>query len=106
MFQVDDSVNFGLIDCFIALTEEGPTALIYKLQFESDSILQRAGHPCRDVLQQHKDINLLSTYIVPVKYQTTTLTAVKVEKIQGKLVMIKTGINFYAVVQPNSFEHH
>ena len=35
IFQVNNSVHFGLIESFITLTEESPTALVYKLHFEN-----------------------------------------------------------------------
>lgn len=48
MFEADDSIQFGKIELFIAGTaiqEETPTALIYKLPRQNNSILQQAGHP-------------------------------------------------------------
>lgn len=65
IFKEDGAIQFGLIDLFIAAKpEEIPTALIYKMNCEGESILQRAGHPCRTELLEYQEANLLGNVIV------------------------------------------
>ena len=66
MFKSADlnSIQFGLIEIFISsTTREAPTALIWQLICEDNSILQRAGHPCRHALQEYQETDLLKQYM-------------------------------------------
>ena len=104
----DNSIQFGLIELFIAAAtpEEIPTALMYKLNCQDDSILQRGGHPCRTALLEYQEANLLKNFIVAVEFQFLTITAVKVDRICGKVVVLEIDNNAYVILQPNTFEHH
>ena len=95
----DNSVQFGLINIFIA--GANPTALLYKSIILDDTILDQAGHPCRSVLLEYQEANLLGKYIIPVQYQRTSLTAIKFDAILGKAVIVDSGRSVYAVIQPN-----
>ena len=103
-----NAIQFGLIDLFIAAkSEEIPTALISKLNQKDESILQRAGHPCRAELLVYQEANLLRHVIVPVEFQYKLLTAVKVEQICGKVIVVETDTNnSYVILQPNVYKHH
>lgn len=63
----DNSIQFGLIDLFIAGVN--PTALVYKFILLNDKILEQAGHPCRNILLDYQTANLLGKYISSVQYQ-------------------------------------
>ena len=70
----DDFSEFGVIDLFTAGVD--PTVLVYKMTCLNDAIL--SGHPCRHSLLDYQEANLLVKYVVPVEYQTTTLTEIRV----------------------------
>ena len=70
----DDFSEFGVIDLFTAGVD--PTVLVYKMTCLNDAIL--SGHPCRHSLLDYQEANLLGKYVVPVEYQTTTLTEIRV----------------------------
>lgn len=100
----DDFSEFGVIDLFIAGVD--PTVLVYKMTRLNDAILQLAGHPCRHSLLDYQEANLLGKYVVPVEYQTRTLSEIWVDSIIGKAVIVDADSTSYAVVQPNTFERH
>ena len=104
-FKDEDNCNeFGLIDLFIA--GDDPTALVYKIICLDNVILQQAGHPCRHSLLNYQEANLLGKYIVPVEYQTRSLTLVPIDSIIGKPVIVNADSTVYAIIQPNHFERH
>ena len=98
----DNCKEFGLIDLFI--TGDNSTALVHKLICLDDAILQKAGHPCRHFLIDYQEANLLGKYIVPVEYQTRSLTVVPIDSIIGKPVILDVDSSIYAIIQPNHFE--
>ena len=100
----DDFSEFGVIDLFIAGVD--PTVLVYKMTRLNDAILQQAGHPCKHSLLGYQEANLLGKYVVPVEYQTRTLSEIWVDSIIGKAVIVDADSTSYAVVQPNTFERH
>ena len=68
----DNCTEFGLIDLFIARPD--PTALVYKMNCLDDSILKKAGHPCREPLLEYQEANLLGNYIITIAYQNRLLS--------------------------------
>ena len=100
----DNCTEFGLIDLFIA--QPDPTALVYKMNRLDDSILKKAGHPCREPLLEYQEVNLLGDYIITVAYQNRSLNAIKIDSIIGKAVVVVVEGTTYAIVQPNGFECH
>lgn len=100
----DNCTEFGLIDLFIARPD--PTALVYKMNRLDDSILKKAGHPCREPLLEYQEVNLLGNYIITVAYQNRSLNAIKIDSIIGKAVVVVVEGTTFAIVQPNGFECH
>lgn len=66
----------------------------------------RARHPCRTVLLEYQDANFLKHIIMAIEFQYLSLTAVKIDRICGKVVVIETDTNSYVILQPNYFEPH
>lgn len=82
----DNLYEFGVIDLFISGVD--PTALVYKMIRLDNAILQQAGHPCRYSLLDYQECNLLGRYVVPVEYQTRSLTKIQIDNILGKAVIV------------------
>lgn len=64
---VDSSNNshcFGVIELFTSAPK--PCVLLCLLHRTQQTLLQSAGHPCREVLKQYKQVDLLSSYMVLV----------------------------------------
>ena len=102
----DNSIRFGQIELFACTPE--PYALLRELNPLDTTIINQAGHPCRTSLLHYQEADLLSMYIVPVNISTelSPLTAVSVNNIVSKLVLVSVSNRHYCIVQPNSIERH
>ena len=104
--NMDGSLQFGQIQVFT--NSRIPCALVKKLHPLSPSIINKAGHPCRSVLSDYQQADLLNNYMFPVELPTENfpLVAVPIHCIISKLVIISSSNACYCVKQPNSFERH
>jgi len=88
--------EFGIIELFVTGScEDDATALVFKLICKTPSILHQAGHPCRAILLDYQQADLLKHFIVPVELQFSTLTAVNASAICGKVVLITVGLKCF-----------
>ena len=106
----DDTIRFGQIELFVR--SPIPSALLHEFHPLADSLLNKAGHPCRSSLVVYQQVDLLSSFIIPVGEITARnqLISIPIEHIHGKVVLISTTtartITRYVIQQPNSYEHH
>ena len=100
------TVQFGRINVFV--NSFTPCALIQQLKPLNPSLLNRAGHPCRDVLSACQQRDLLGTFMFPVKLPTkhSPIVAVPISHILSKVVIVSTSTDNYCIIQPNSIERH
>jgi len=99
-------VRFGQIELFSL--DPFPLALLYPFQFNSISLMQKAGNPCRPVLQPYREIDLLSSifHLCKEPSLSSTLVAVKTDSILAKSVLVETNRNTIVISQPNNYECH
>lgn len=102
-FMHKDQIEFGRIK-FFGLTPV-PSVFIQLLLQSNTSLMTRAGNPCRSSLLQYKEVDLLSSYIVPVDL-TEQLIVVPIKSIISKVFVVVRDKQLYCIVQPNTFERH
>ena len=100
----EGTICYGQINLFVF--DPTPVALIKMYHIESVSMMQSAGNPCKPRLRIHKEADFLSTIIKPVTFGPSTLTAVSIDDIVGKPVIVKVDRATYLINQPNVYEHH
>lgn len=99
------NISFGKIEIFT--TTPKACALLRKLHPSHRTMLQRAGHPCRSILQTYQQVDLLNFHIIPLdKSIRSQLIAVDLDCIISKVVIVCVLGNLYCVIQPNTVEHH
>lgn len=98
-----DKLEFGRIK-FFGLTPV-PSVFIQLLLQSNTSLMTTAGNPCRSSLLQYKEVDLLSSYIVPVD-STEQLIVVPIKSIISKVFVVVRDKQIYCIVQPNTFERH
>ena len=59
-----------------------------------------------ETILDYQEANLLGKYVIPVEYQTRTLSEIRVDSIIGQAVIVDADSTSYAVLQPNTFERH
>ena len=100
-YQVDTcDTCFGIIELFVPAPT--PCALIRQLVTSPESLLDKAGHPCRTLYHQ---VDLLNSYIVPVEV-SNNLSLIPIESITTKAVFISVPPSQYCIVHPNKIERH
>jgi len=106
MDEASNCLCFGQIELFTCCPR--PHAFVRRLHPLDTSLSNLAGPPCRSILSQYQQVDLLSNYIIPVKLPThhDQLSAVAVENILSKVVMISGSERHYCIVQPNNVEYH
>lgn len=95
---------YGKIEIFTA--SPIVTALVRQLKPLGQSLTSKAGNPCRHQLDIYRQVDLLSSYIVPVDLLNCSLIAIPVDCIISKVVIVSTSENHYCVIQPNKIERH
>jgi len=98
----DGNIYYGQIILFVI--DPRPVAFVKMCHIESISMMQSAGDPCKLNLCLHVD--LLSNIIKPVKFDRSTLIAVRIEDITGKPVIVEIDAATYLIDQPNVTERH
>lgn len=102
-----DSISFGRIELFVLSPR--PSALLRKLQPEDKSLINEAGHPCRPQLTLYREVDLLSSYIIPIAIPTSSTPLISVSLDQcvlSKAVVVSVSDKHYAIAQPNNVEYH
>ena len=107
-FSSNGQCKFGQIELF-ALTPD-PVAIVKVFQSTETILLEKAGHPCRQVLEEYKHINLLSSFVHEIKppEECSHLEMIPVKDIQGKAVYVQLDNSLYDYVlkQPNTHDHN
>lgn len=99
------SLCFGVIELFISAPT--PCVLLRQLHQTQQTLLQSAGHPCRDILKVYKQVDLLSSFMVSVDPTVhSPLIAITFDNIRSKVVFLSVLGHHYCVVQPNTIEHN
>ena len=105
---VHGQYKFGQIELF-ALTPE-PVAIVKVFQSTVATLLQQAGQPCRQVLEEYKCINILSSFVHEIKppEEHSHLEVIPITDIQGKAVYVQLDNSLYDYVlkQPNTHDHN
>ena len=74
------------------------------------TLLEQAGHPCCQVLEEYKHINLLSSFVHEIKppEEYSHLEVIPLNDIQGKAVYVQLDNTLYDYVlkQPNIHDHN
>lgn len=104
LYALNSCTHFGRLIYFTSANNTN-YALVRQLQPSARSIVTQAGHPCRQVLINHRSRNLISSFITVVE-DTTSLVAVPVTNILNKAVLVTTPNGKYAIKQPNNCEHN
>ena len=86
-FIEDGAICYGQIIMF--LIDPSPVALIMRCNICDVSLKLSAGDPSKPILQTYKEVDLLSTIVVPVTL-SSTLTAVNIENILSKSVVVRS----------------
>ena len=99
----DGSLHFGQIQKFLLAPK--PLALINEISNAVNNLGEDVGICSDRQLNKHRRINLISTLLQSV-YFTERITAVPIENIKKKGVVISVGINKYISALPNLYEYH
>ena len=102
-YQHGTSICVGRIELFLCSPMQ-PHVLIRQLHPRNTSLSELAGPTCRETLSQYQDVDLLNDYIFPVDLPTDfdELSAVPLEFIVSKVVIISASGHDYCVMQPNN----
>jgi len=100
----DGEIYFGRIDAF--LLDPYPLALLHCYETSSESLMKISGHCCRAVLEPHKEVDLLSSFITIPGEGSPDLIAVNLDNIVSKAVHIQANNKEFLILQPNNFECH
>ena len=100
--------EFGIIQKFCLCSNCPAVALIKPFPKVSTSLLKSIGNPGRDVLKSYAEIDVLSSFFVPVKRQLLPVCAVPLSQLVCKCVRIsRSDLSVDHVVKiPNNYEHH
>ena len=106
-FNSTGQCKFGQIELFV-LTPD-PVAIVKVFQSTEATLLQQAGQPCRQVLEEYKRINILSSFVHEIKPpEHSHLEVIPIKDIQGKAVYVQLDNSLYDYVlkQPNTHDHN
>ena len=96
-------ICYGQIVIFITHPEQ--CVVVRQCKVSSQTLMDKAGPPCREVLAVHKEVDLLHHHIKPiVGYEKPQ--AVQFHKLCGKAVILHGASCDYMASQPNNFEKH
>ncbi len=101
-----DNYKFGVIKYFILSPQ--PVAVIKAFKPSQRTYLERASHPCRAVLEQYKEINLMSLFIYEIHpTDRGPIIVIPITEIIGKRVHLELKNKHfdYVLSMPNKFEH-
>lgn len=100
--------KFGEIQFFTL--NPNPAAVIKVFEPSGSTILQRAGNPCRPILEDYKEIDFLSTFVHEIKFpkEHSYLMVIPISRIEGKAVhlQLENSLFDYVLTQPNTYEHN
>ena len=103
-FQRNDSLYYGEIILFVL--KQVPIALVNVLHPKEESLIVRAGNPCREILMYYRDINFLENHFILIEPDKSYLISVDVRNIIAKCVVVETDAIKCVIVQPNKYERH
>ena len=105
-FKDQHGHRFGVIQVFALIPE--PVAIMNVLCLSDSTILQRAGHPCRPLLSEYRDVDFMSSFLHEVECQNSHPEVIHLKYINGKAVQIElhNGRYNYVLKQPNTYEHN
>ena len=96
-------VCYGQIILFVTSPEL--CAIVRECVCSGRSLMEMAGPPCREVLQVHRDVDLLHSYMKPISGYGR-VRAVHLRNLCGKSVLLHGTSCDYITSQPNCFEQH
>ena len=96
-FNSTGQCKFGQIELFV-LTPD-PVAIVKVFQSTEATLLQQAGQPCRQVLEEYKRINILSSFVHEIKppEEHSHLEVIPIRH-QGKAVYVQLDNSLYDYV--------
>ena len=106
---IDQGVEqFGIFQKFCLCSSCPAIALIKPFQKAPTSLLKSIGNPGRDILKSYIEIDLLSTFFVPVTKRFLPVLAVPLSQLLCKCVRVCCNDSSvdYVVKIPNNYEHH
>ena len=87
-----------------------PVAIVKVFQSTEATLLQQAGQPCRQVLEEYKRINILSSFVHEIKppEERSHLEVIPIKDIQEKAVyeQLDNSLYDYVLKQPNTHDHN
>jgi len=95
-------VSFGQINVFVL--DPYPMALLHHYEISSKSLMQM--EVCRTVLEPHKEVDLLSSYIIVSGGIGVDLIGVNINSILSKGVQVHANSKDLLTIRPNDFEFH
>lgn len=104
---IHNDFKFGVIKYFTLAPE--PVAVIQAFKPSKDTYLKRVGHPCRTVLEEYKQIDLLSLFVYEIHATDPGPTiTIPIKNMKGKAVYLELHNNQfnYILSTPNKYEHH
>ncbi len=103
-----NNLEFGELQYFV-LTPQ-PVAVMKVIESSGSSILEQAGNPCRQQLNDYKEMKLLRMFMHEIKLPKGHfhLALVPISNIKGKAIHIQlNNSNFdYILEQLNAYEHN
>lgn len=102
---VDGTKHYGVIHKFCF---SPPVALITPFRKTSSSLLKRAGNPCRQILKNYAEVDLVGVFAIEVHNEVLPLCAIPISSLLSKCVKVscKDSIYSYIINIPNNYEHH
>ena len=102
---------FGEIQKFGECSSLGTIAFIKKIHKTQSNILKKSGKPCRQLLDTHAEISLISQFIIEVNpHHDGAIQCIPIPSIVSNCILIEPTIqsstsNMYIVKIPNNYEH-
>lgn len=99
-------IGFGEIELFVL--DPAPTAIIRTYTQYEKSFIEQAGNPCRPVLQEYKDADILCCYVHAIEKEPGVLCTVNLHHLETKAIIVSSQslpCNF-VIPQPNKLEFH
>lgn len=105
-FNFHGEKHYGIIQKFCT---PPPLILIKPFNKTSSSLLKRAGNPCRELLKDYVETDLLEAFIVEVATnELLDVCAVSTSSLLSKCIKISCSNSLYSYIVhiPNNYEHH
>ena len=98
-----DRTCYGQLILFVNHPQQ--CAVVRECRVSSETLMDKAGPPCREVLEVHKEVDLLHMHIKPI-LGYGQLHAVQLHNLRCKAVILHGTSCDYVTSPPNNFELH